>query len=65
MNRPSRRPSTTMRASSSSGCTGMPFSRSPATVIAGVVRGRSRCSASGRLRSDVHRPVSSRPRPDG
>src|SRR5205814_8187538 len=40
-NRPSRMPSTTIRASSSSGWTGMPFSRKSATVIAGVVRGRS------------------------
>ena len=36
-----------------------------ARVSAGVDRGRSRASSAGRLRSDVHSPVSSRPLPDG
>jgi hypothetical protein len=43
----------------------MPFSLSSATVITGVERGRSRASSGGRLRSEVQRPVSSSPLPEG
>ena len=65
-----RMPSTTMRASSLRSCQGSskpPFSAmasSLATVIGSVVRGRSRASSAGRVRSDSHSPVRSRP-PDG